>query len=932
MVLTRILFLILLLLPPFQIIFGQTTAYNFDQNLPSIHWNYSLDNSKKIQVISPESSDFIHHYIQKKINLEFKNIQDDSSFISNQWNLIFQRDFNVSNGFVTYFNPRIEFYGYYPQDPSLIGTNNWLDILVSHELRHVYQYEISLQYSPKVIKLLAGKAMTTAWAGLVIPNWAWEGDAILKESELNPLGRLNNPQSYNPLLALLDRDNSLSYSQALGRSYKRFIPNHYLIGQTLSDNIRKEFGQEALMTIWKKSVNKGYFPFSFSFFFKKLSGFSIDQWSENLFSSLADSIIQKDWDAQFVDIQNNDIFSNYRSVIPLAEKDFFAIRTSYDKIPALVRVQNGKETIIRNFGPRSDDYNLSMGGDYVIFTENKPHIRFQKSQNSLIYLYNIKNGELIKWKELPAIPSVAISPKAEKITYLNLQDNGNVELVVKDFNSHKTLYSKIYSFEYQLSSLQMDENKLAFVEQNKGQKKIQLIDLNDFHPIDSINFGNQNIGYISLADNKILYTKNIENLDQIYLYDLNQKKEAKLTESKFGAYFPRVYNQELYASYYTADGLKPVKKNFDLDNLNFQPKEFISWNYPFIHSESKDSLTISPKPLKTLNKLFSWGLLPSNSINQLTVGAEMANSLSNWQIIGGTSFNYTERNWEKFITYSYNKFFPEINFSYRNRSRSTSFYVEKEDRDYSDTWQENRFLTYISFPFNFTRSAYQTYMTIHSGLSMNIIHDYDLKYRTIKILPNGFFPNYFNTFQFQHFKSRSLLDLGSRFGFLYRLDYLKSLPNNKNIQGELFVQTLSLNLPGFLRHDFIELRLGYQSQKIDNYLFASSMKWPLNVPYIPGEKNLAYGFSYSFPIISTEWEIGRLIYFKRFKGKLFFDQAMVINKNQIINSNLSSFGLDLSSNLHLFRFFQEFDLGIRIMNNTYNKKWIIVPIVINIGI
>ncbi len=914
-------------------LFSQGVQYNFQQNKPSTNWIYSLDSSKHFQIISPISSKNVQNYIRTTINNDLLKIQDNHPIISRNWNLVFQRDFNKSNGFVTYFNPRIEFYGFYPQDPSLIGTNNWLSTLIDHELRHVYQYENSLKYSFPLIKILAGPAITTAWAGLVIPPWVWEGDAIHKESELNPLGRSDNPGAFNPLIAYMHEYGVPSYSKSIGQSYKNYVPNHYVFGQTIVDSLAKNYGEDFLTNTWIESVKKGIFPFSFSHYIKKGTGQSIDKSAENIFRRTYDSNIRTEIDSEDqVKTKSKDIYLNYHSPISLNGEDFIAIRTSFDKIPALVKIEKGEEKILRNFGPRSEDYNLSMGDSLIIFTEIQPDIRFGKVFYSKIYLFDLKTNELSLWNKFNRIQSVAISPSGNEIAYVEILDDGSPELRIKDRISRKSLYSFKFNFDEQISSLQINENKVAFVLSNESGKTIRLINYyEDSNPQD-IHFGNQNIGYLSFNNQQIYYSKNINRIDQIFVYDVETKKEAQITHSNFGSYYPRMAkNGELWWTNYTADGLKVNKKKLT-ENFKFQEIVF----KPIIQNRTKPKIeenTQIDKPIRSLNKLYSWGYLTPSDINDIGIGIEMANSLSNWQLRTGLNYNYTEQNFSKSIDFAYHKFLPIIHFSFVNKQRSTSFYSPNDEMNLTDQWNENKLISYINFPLNLTNSSFATNLDFNIGYSHTITDSYDLKYRTIRLLPNGNFGSLFQTISFQSFKNRSLLDLGSRLGIFYRLDYVKSLPNAKNIQGEILVQNLRLNLPGFMKHDFIQLRAGSQNQMVNNYLYNSTLRWPLGISYIAGNKNYSIGGTYSFPIGSVEWQLGKLAYFKRFKGKVFFDKAYVVLDNYPTNnSNLYSYGLDLSSNLHLFRFFQEFELGMRLNYNGYQKEWIVSPLVINIGL
>lgn len=92
----------------------------------------------------------------------------------------------VSNGFVQLGPKKSEFYTTPPQQ---FDSQDWLNNLAVHELRHVAQFD----------KLTGGKAhpfpeeVHLAWFGASIPIWFFEGDAVSTETSLTNAGRGRQP-------------------------------------------------------------------------------------------------------------------------------------------------------------------------------------------------------------------------------------------------------------------------------------------------------------------------------------------------------------------------------------------------------------------------------------------------------------------------------------------------------------------------------------------------------------------------------------------------------------------------------------------------------------------------------------------------------------------------------------------------------------------
>jgi hypothetical protein len=88
---------------------------------------------------------------------------------------------------------------------------------------------------------------------------------------------------------------------------------------------------------------------------------------------------------------------------------------------------------------------------------------------------------------------------------------------------------------------------------------------------------------------------------------------------------------------------------------------------------------------------------------------------------------------------------------------------------------------------------------------------------------------------------------------------------------------------------------------------------------IYGEDIYTTGIDYALPLFYPDWNMGPLAYFKRIKMNAFFDYGYQKGKISDMNQNLfsykdafTSFGAELSSDLHVLRFSAPLNLGIRL--------------------
>src|SRR5690242_12603226 len=96
--------------------------------------------------------------------------------------VILQNQSATSNGFVSMLPRRSEFYTMPPQDYNFLGTNDWLNLLATHEYRHVVQYQHATRGFNKFLYYAFGNAAFTAMAQVSAPEWFWEGDAVATET------------------------------------------------------------------------------------------------------------------------------------------------------------------------------------------------------------------------------------------------------------------------------------------------------------------------------------------------------------------------------------------------------------------------------------------------------------------------------------------------------------------------------------------------------------------------------------------------------------------------------------------------------------------------------------------------------------------------------------------------------------------------------
>ncbi|WP_254448529.1 hypothetical protein [Spirosoma rhododendri] len=231
-----------------------------DQNPASLRW-YQL-NTPHFRVLYPTGFDSTAERTAGRLEQLYEPVSASLGKRPRRISVLLQNQSTSSNGFVTLYPRRSEFFAVPPQDPTLLGTLDWLDLLAVHEFRHVVQYDKALQHYGRVLYTLFGN--TGLYVPLLtVPDWFAEGDAVGTETLLSTSGRGRIPSFDLGMranrLAGLDFD----YQKAVCGSFRDNVPNHYVLGYFMTTYLKRTYGPD----VWSQVLNRNYrrFPWPFAF-------------------------------------------------------------------------------------------------------------------------------------------------------------------------------------------------------------------------------------------------------------------------------------------------------------------------------------------------------------------------------------------------------------------------------------------------------------------------------------------------------------------------------------------------------------------------------------------------------------------------------------------------------------------------------------------
>ena len=854
-----------------------------------------------------------------------------------------------SNGLVAWAPKRIELFTTPHQQ---IYAQDWLEELALHEFRHLVQMDKIQSEMPGIIKAILGEQATAIIVGAYLPFWFLEGDAVVTETALSNTGRGRMASFKMETKAQLAETGKYSFDKAYLGSYKDYVPDHYKLGYLMVGKSREKYGTE----IWSNALKKiGQQPFSIwplNSTVKKNTGLNtkqlyneifdnlINEWKHELSKKLVDSIL--------VVSPKKKSYTQY--LYPEFYKDslIFAYRTSMDDIGRFVLIYPDKsEKVIFTPGAIFEE-SVSLRDNLIIWAERRSDLRWTHSDRSVIQIYNIENKSLREIKNENKLFSPVISPDLKSFAAVEIDPGNNFYLSVFDLATGKLKDRfKTNDNQYFFTPCWDEKGEKLFVVCLSGKGKcLASLDLKTKHFQRLTENTFANIKNPAYSKGQIIFSADFSGTDNLYSIDINSTRISELASVRFGADYPSFSGNKILFSHYTSAGYQLAtvpndtffkrKEVFEIQlktdelaqNLAAQEDGIPDFSNP-------DSVKYSSTKYSKIGHLFnfhSWApaYIDVNSY-EISPGISMfsQNKLGTAETRLGYDYNIVDRTGRYKFGFKYSGLFPEINaelsfgneasnyFQIKNTVNKLNEVIKSDTTVQRFTWKELTADLNVRLPLNLSKGKYSR------------IFYPEVKYNFNQVLHNGTTPDnfYSGTYHalayrlyFYNLLSQSNRDLMPRWGQQFDLIY-RYTPFIGNDLGALACIQSALFFPGLTRHSGIRVYQGYQEKRFTkSYNFSNFVHFPRGFSGYQNNKLYSLSVDYKFPFCYPDFSIGKLAYIKRLKSSVFFDYSWlsvpVIDKNGTIFPNdhemeLKSFGLELTSDLHLLRFFAPFELGFR---------------------
>lgn len=912
------------------------------QNPPSINWK--TINTENFEIIFPET---FEKKAQETANaLEKIYLYGGSTLQSSpdKFTIILQNQPAIANGFVMLAPRRSEFFVLPPESQD---ASDWVQTLALHEFRHMVQMDKTKQGFTKIVSKVFGEEATIGLFGITLPPWFYEGDATVIESALSNAGRGRKPDWDILFKAQIVEDGPFNYQKASFGSYKDQISDHYRLGYHIVQFGRKVYSEDLWSNVMDRTAQKPYLPFAFSNALKKETGFKSHkfyeaamgaqrvQWQQELEVSNATY-------SEHFPVDSAKAFTNYNKLIPTESNQVMAIKSGIDQIPEIVLISgNGREDKLMNLPYQTNEADFHYSAGSLVWNEVRFDPRWQYRTYSVLMRENLITGQKDQLTKKSKIASPSLSPKADKIVYVNTNEDHTFNLQVVDAYSGDSIisFSNPENYYFQDPIFTDDSTIFTVISNSKG-KGIVAYTLGDENPKTILNPIALNIENLFVADGWVYFHSNQNRVSQIFGYNIRNQKVVQLTNSPYGAIEPSVSNDglTLYYSEFTTKGYKPAFKPLIPEDgvVQTQLEQHTSTDLKIIVKQEKAGNILSFIPetkfeVEKYNELknlfyfhsvtpYSGNADPTN-IQSVGLGLQLKtnNKLST---VGGNLYYVFN---PEFFTHtaggeiSYKGFFPILSLSAENKEGFTlnnspaGLALPGKDRKIA-TWRESTGMATVTVPLNFTSGVWSRLLNLSTSVR------YTERYNLENISNPENFSRIIPPFVQMGASGGSNMrtgkrDLRPRFGQNFSF-YYGEIPLSERFSGRAYGVNTLLFFPGLFKHHSLLISPNYQST---TGVFAgfNIINQPRGIVLPTDAQYYSLLTGYEFPIFYPDIALGRIAYIKRVKGGLFLDAAAT-NYTDLGNEIVTS-GFDIKVDMHLLQFFlPEVELGLRIYSSIHD--------------
>lgn len=792
-------------------------------------------------------------------------------------NMVLHQNTTLANGYVGLAPFRSEFYLVPSSEIFEFGNMPWHENLAIHEYRHVQQYNNFNHGLTKIFRIIAGEGGQALANALTIPDWFFEGDAVWAETAFTEMGRGRRPYFLSAYNSLWEAGKDYSWMKLRNGSYKDYVPNHYHTGYLLTNYGYQQYGNDFWRNVTRDaSAFKGLF-YPFQKGIKTFSGKSFQSFRRDALHFYQQSI-----EADSTYTSPTCTVTHYYYPIAAGQDSLFYLKESYRQLPAFY-VRVGEKEMKLNLRNISTENWFDYKSGKIAYTAYATHARWSLVDYSNIVIYDVESGTE-KWltqKGKYFTPTFA--PGAQTLAAVYINDTLGTDLHLLDATTG-SIIKKIVARDgsYFVHPRFINNEQLVVgIRQADGKMNLQLLNTVDGSATPITPASYHTVGYPTLVGEALYFTASYKGNDDIYQYNLGDKKLFQLTSEQTGSYYATVQQDSLIWSQFTADGMQLQKRA--LKELLWREVEAITGDEKTLYAiadvkENVLATAVRQFPVEKYRK--STGLINIHSWDpSLTLYSN--NILNTFSTELEYAYNESENSHTAGWNASYGGWFPVINAGVEytfNRE------VEQPTRTLTfNTWEA---LLGYNIPLNFTKG--KTLKSLNFG--SNYVYNQTVPTGPTKAVANAVSSSYLH-----HFVGWAQQMQRARQHIYPKLGYATSVAYRHRL-GEAGYQAngnSAFYLPSFFANHSLVLTGSFQ--QIDTGALFFSNRFTLARGYTDYYYSRMWnaGFNYHMPLLYPDWGAASIVYFMRVRSNLYFDYSTVYSKDKTKSAALRSTGAEI---------------------------------------
>lgn len=836
--------------------------------------------------------------------------------------IVLQNRGTVANGFVQLAPKKSQFYTTPPQQ---FDSQDWLNNLAVHELRHVAQFDKITGRD----HFFLTEEISFAYLGAAIPTWFFEGDAVGIETALTNAGRGRQPSWIMPFRTSLLNGKKFSYSKAYFGSNKDQTPGYYQLGYLMTSNMRSAYGKNFMDSLLS-DINKRplrLYPFSNSL--KRFTSLTTKNYYKKTVQEVKSAWEMQDKENESKSYESlnrqSKYASNYYLPTTFSNDQILTLKQTKGDVSGFVLVKPDRTEIsLFKIGYQEQPW-FSYGSGKLVWDEIRYDPRYKQRSYSVICMYDFATGLKKQLTHRSRLFSPALSGDGKKMVAVQIDLDNLSRLVEIDLGDGKVKQTLGNSSNLILQTPALNQNgdRIAYIGVDERGKSLYIANWQRYHDRIIAETDQQLSRPVFIGD-QIAFNAHYNGINNIFSIDPATLTIVMLTSAKYGAFnaSPTADGKSILFNNYQLMGYEIAKTVISPQSV--AKNTFVYFgeatqkqeNTGNVFNSIPDSTYISKK-YSPLAHLFNFHSLSftADEDDRVGLGIKSNDLLNLLDFYTGVGYDNELRKINYNASLTLKALYPVFSASFKNRARS-AFYRLGGTISQAD-WRENHIELKATLPISYTirNHNYSWQAQIASSYTeRNFAPKEKALFKSTIKFPMSY------RIGFVHSTRTAERDVAPKWAQNIKLSYFNQ-PFDKTLDGNLFAFESALYFPGILKNHSFMASFNYQKSN-GSLTYGNEINTVYGYNQIQAVSVLRNTllFNYRFPIAFPDLELGSLMYIRNFRGGLFSHYENVGRETNLTEPK--TFGAELRSSVNLLRYLPVIDLGARLIfvNQIYNQN------------